>query len=40
LSYSKDLLIEGKVEDFVYRPEEIPEAFTRMKAQAFSLLKL
>ncbi|HII81143.1 MAG TPA: DUF1786 domain-containing protein [Methanosarcina sp.] len=29
----------GKLEDFVYRPEEIPEAFTRMKAQADSLLK-
>lgn len=29
----------GKLENFVYRPEEIPEAFTRMKAQAYSLLK-
>jgi uncharacterized protein (DUF1786 family) len=29
----------GKLENFVYRPEEIPEAFTRMKAQADSLLK-
>lgn len=29
----------GKLEDFVYRPEEIPQAFTRMKAQADSLLK-
>lgn len=29
----------GELENFVYRPEEIPEAFTRMKAQADSLLK-
>jgi uncharacterized protein (DUF1786 family) len=29
----------GRLENFVYRPEEIPEAFTRMKAQADSLLK-
>jgi len=29
----------GKLEDFVYRPEEIPPPFTRMKAQANSLLK-
>lgn len=29
----------GKLENFVYRPDEIPEAFTRMKAQADSLLK-
>ncbi|WP_243684054.1 DUF1786 domain-containing protein [Methanosarcina barkeri] len=29
----------GKLENFVYKPEEIPEAFTRMKAQADSLLK-
>jgi uncharacterized protein (DUF1786 family) len=29
----------GKLEDFVYRPEEIPEAFTRMRAQADSPLK-
>ncbi len=29
----------GKLENFIYRPEEIPEAFTRMKAQADSLLK-
>jgi uncharacterized protein (DUF1786 family) len=29
----------GELENFVYRPEEIPEAFTRMKAQAASLLK-
>jgi uncharacterized protein (DUF1786 family) len=29
----------GKLENFVYRPEEIPEAFTRMKAQANSLIK-
>lgn len=29
----------GKLENFVYRHEEIPEAFTRMKAQANSLLK-
>ncbi|RXA21268.1 pyruvate formate lyase-activating protein [Methanosarcina sp. MSH10X1] len=29
----------GKLEYFVYTPEEIPEAFTRMKAQADSLLK-
>jgi len=29
----------GKLENFVYRPEEIPEAFTRMKAQADSLLE-
>jgi uncharacterized protein (DUF1786 family) len=29
----------GKLENFVYRPEEIPEAFTRMRAQADSLLK-
>jgi uncharacterized protein (DUF1786 family) len=29
----------GKLENFVYRPEEIPAAFTRMKAQADSLLK-
>jgi uncharacterized protein (DUF1786 family) len=29
----------GKLEDFVFRPEEIPEAFTRMKVQADSLLK-
>jgi len=29
----------GKLENFVYRPEEIPPAFTRMKAQADSLLK-
>jgi uncharacterized protein (DUF1786 family) len=29
----------GKLENFVYRHEEIPEAFTRMKAQADSLLK-
>ncbi len=29
----------GKLENFVYRPEEIPEAFSRMKAQADSLLK-
>ena len=29
----------GKLEDFVYRPEEIPQAYTRMKAQADSLLK-
>ncbi|MDQ1254495.1 MAG: hypothetical protein QG646_3749 [Euryarchaeota archaeon] len=27
----------GKLENFVYRPEGIPEAFTRMKAQAISL---
>ncbi len=30
----------GKLENFVYKPEEIPEAFTRMKAQADSLLKV
>jgi len=30
----------GELENFVYRPEEIPEAFTRMKAQADSLLKV
>jgi uncharacterized protein (DUF1786 family) len=30
----------GKLENFVYRPEEIPEAFTRMKSQADSLLKV
>jgi uncharacterized protein (DUF1786 family) len=30
---------EGELENFVYRPEEIPEAFTRMKAQAAVLLK-
>ncbi len=29
----------GKLENFVYGPGEIPEAFTRMKAQADSLLK-
>jgi uncharacterized protein (DUF1786 family) len=29
----------GKLENFVFRPEEIPEAFTRMKSQADSLLK-
>lgn len=29
----------GELKNFVYRPEEIPEAFTRMKAQADSLLK-
>ncbi|MGB9938889.1 DUF1786 domain-containing protein [Methanosarcina sp.] len=29
----------GKLANFVYRPGEIPEAFTRMKAQADSLLK-
>jgi uncharacterized protein (DUF1786 family) len=29
----------GELENFVYRPQEIPEAFTRMKAQADSLLK-
>lgn len=29
----------GKLENFVFTPEEIPEAFTRMKAQADSLLK-
>jgi uncharacterized protein (DUF1786 family) len=29
----------GELENFVYRPEEISEAFTRMKAQADSLLK-
>ncbi len=29
----------GKLENFVYSPEEIPDAFTRMKAQADSLLK-
>lgn len=29
----------GELENFVYRPEEIPEAFTRMKAQADSILK-
>lgn len=28
----------GKLGDFVYRPEEIPEAFTRIKAQADTLL--
>lgn len=34
-------LIEGggELENFVYNPEEIPEAFTRMRAQADSLLK-
>ena len=31
--------IGGKLENFVYGPEEIPEAFTRMRAQADSLLK-
>jgi uncharacterized protein (DUF1786 family) len=29
----------GKLENFTYRPEDIPEAFTRMRAQAGSLLK-
>jgi uncharacterized protein (DUF1786 family) len=29
----------GELENFVFRPEEIPEAFTRMKAQADSLFK-
>lgn len=29
----------GKLENFVFRPEEIPQAFTRMKAQADSLFK-
>lgn len=29
----------GKLENFVFRPEEVPQAFTRMKAQADSLLK-
>jgi uncharacterized protein (DUF1786 family) len=29
----------GELGNFVFRPEEIPEAFTRMKAQAESLLK-
>ena len=29
----------GELENFVYRHEEIPEAFTRMKAQANTLLK-
>ena len=29
----------GELERFVYRPEKIPPAFTRMKAQADSLLK-
>ncbi|AKB34754.1 Uncharacterized protein conserved in archaea [Methanosarcina siciliae C2J] len=29
----------GKLENFVFLPEEIPQAFTRMKAQADSLLK-
>jgi uncharacterized protein (DUF1786 family) len=29
----------GELDNFVYRPEEIPETFTRMKAQADSLLK-
>ena len=29
----------GELKNFVYRPEEIPQAFTRMKAQADSLLK-
>ena len=29
----------GELDNFVYGPEEIPEAFTRMKAQADSLLK-
>lgn len=36
----KELIEQGgKLEDFVYRPEEIPQPFTRMKAQADSLLK-
>jgi uncharacterized protein (DUF1786 family) len=30
----------GKLENFVYTPDEIPEAFTRMKAQSDSLLKV
>jgi uncharacterized protein (DUF1786 family) len=29
----------GKLENFVYTPKEIPDAFTRMKAQADSLVK-
>lgn len=29
----------GKLENFVFKPEEIPQAFTRMRAQADSLLE-
>jgi uncharacterized protein (DUF1786 family) len=29
----------GELENFVFKPEEIPESFTRMKAQADSLLR-
>lgn len=29
----------GKLENFVYKPEEIPEVFTRMRAQAMSLIE-